>query len=983
MHKLWRGLTATAAMLLVVAVCATSVSIQYAGIINGYLDISTYKTVVNDGDGTSGEEYFTSEFGEMNEENQNVLISTTQNQTVTEMEEGAVLLRNVENALPLAENERSVTFFGRGCVDPVYRNSAAGSSTDGAITLRQAFEAENFEINPALWNAYESSETSRDTNTGNIGEEQASFYTNDLKKSWEGDYQDAAFIYLTRFSGEGADFLMEDCDGVSQLSLHESERAMIEMVTSSEKFGKVIVLLNTPAPMDLGWLEEYDIDACMWIGTPGISGFTGVANLIVGKANPSGRLVDTYASDSLSAPATISSGSNTAQYLNVDKINDAVQDSDDAVDYLTVQPEGIYVGYKYYETRYEDSILGQGNATAAAGASNGSSAWNYADEMVFPFGYGMSYTMFEQTLDAVKDNGDGTMTATVTITNVGNAAGKSIVELYVQTPYGDYEKENKVEKSAIQLVQFGKTGILSPGEKETMELEVDKYLFASYDYTKAKTYILSEGTYYLAIGSDAHDALNNVLAAKNAEGMFDQDGNFVTGDSTKVFTWREAFDSESYGVSPSTGYTVTNQFDDCNLNYWVEDAVTYISRQNWKNTFPAGQISVEATDEMIAVLSGDTYEKPEDAPSAQSITQGVNKGIMLLDLRGADYDDPLWEEYLSQLTIEEMAEQLSDSKGTKAISIVNKPTTITGDGMDGIGDRLPFGSKPNTNCYTAKVLLTSTWNKELYRRRGELMGEEALYRGVFATFNIGGDLHRTPFGGRNFEYMSEDSVMGYLAAIPEVEGMMSKGVIPAIKHFAGNDQETYRAGVSTFFNEQAFREGDLRVFEGAIRVGGTRGLMQGLHRIGMVYDPGHHGLNTEVLRNEWGFQGFAETDGTSGNTYRHHFEESLSAGTSVYCLDTSKLSTNAIIKAINENDDGHILSELRRAVKDYHFALVNSCGVNGLADNIQVIEITPWWQIVCYCIVGTFSVITLLCAAMFLKKKYNARLKGREDRKND
>ena len=980
MHKLWRGLTATMAMLLVISISATSMGLQYAGIINTFLDVSTYKTVVDGESDAVGEIYFTSEFGEINEENQSVLIAATKDQTVREMEEGAVLLRNVDHALPLSANERSVTFFGRASTDPVYRNSAAGSSTEGAITLKEAFETENFKINDTLWSAYESSQVKRDTNIGDIGEVPYSFYTSTLKESWNNQYNDVAFIYLARYAGEGSDFLMKDCDGISQLALHDSEREMIEMVTSSGKFGKVIVLLNTPAPMDLGWLDEYGIDACLWIGTPGSCGFVGVANLVVGKVNPSGRLVDSYAANSLSAPATVSSGQNTARYLNAEKINEMLSDSDDALDYLTIQPEGIYVGYKYYETRYEDCILNQGNATAAVGASYGAEAWDYSAEMVFPFGYGLSYTEFVQTLDNVTDNKDGTMTATVTVKNIGGTAGKTVVELYAQTPYGDYEKANLVEKSAIQLVQFAKTDELEPQESQTLELKVDKYLLASYDYSNAKTYILSEGTYYLAIGSDAHDALNNVLSAKGSEGMFDQNGNAVEGDPAKTFTWTEAFDSDTYSTSPTTGYAVTNQFDDCNINSWIENAVTYISRQDWMGTYPTEQLSVEATDEMISVLGGTTYEKPADAPSARTITQGINQGITLLDLRGMDYDDPMWDEYLSQLTIEEMATQLSDAKGTKAISTVNKPATLTGDGMDGIGDRLPYGSKPNTNCYTAKVLLTSSWNTEMYRRRGELMGEEALYRGCFAVFNIGGDLHRTPFGGRNFEYMSEDSVMGYLAAIPEVEGMMSKGVIPAIKHFAGNDQETWRAGVSTFFNEQAFREGDLRVFEGAIRVGGTRGLMQGLHRIGMVYDPGHYGLNTEVLRNEWGFQGFAETDGTSGNSYRHHFAESLTAGTSVYCLDSAKLSTNAITKAINENDDGYILMALRRAVKDYHFALVNSSGVNGLAENIRVVEVTPWWQIAAFCTVGVFVAGTILCGIMFLMQNNKAITKKQNGR---
>ncbi len=978
MKRLWRGLTATMAVLLVISLTATSVGLQYAGIINGALGLNTTEIIDNGNGGNTV--HFPSEFGEFGETAQNLLVEATRQQNVNEMAEGAVLLRNSNNALPLETSERSITFFGRAAADPVYKNSSAGitpkATDESTVTLEEAFENAGFQYNKTLLDAYAASEVKRDKNTGAIGEVDPSFYTEALRQSWKDSFNDVAVIVIARESGEGSDFFMKDSYGISQLALHPEEEALIRMVTASDDFGKVVVLLNTPTPIELDWLESYQIDACLWIGTPGRVGFAAVPLILTGTVNPSGRLVDTYASNSLSAPATVNSGTNSTTYLNLEEIKAGIATDISESSYVAVHPEGIYVGYKYYETRYEDTILNQGNASAPAGASYGAKTWNYADEMTFPFGYGLSYTTFRQTLDSVKDNGDGTMTAAVTVTNTGDDAGKSVVQLYAQTPYGEYEKQNLVEKAAIQLIQFGKTGLLEPGESETVELEVDKYLLASYDYTKAKTYILSEGSYYLAVGDDCHDALNNILAAKGAAGMTDADGNPVAGDASKTYTWTEAFDGVTYSTSQTTGYPITNRFDDCDLNYWVEGAVTYISRQDWAGTYPTRQYHVEATDEMISLLNGDVYTMSEDSPPISSITQGENQGITFLSMRGVPYDDPKWETYLNQLTIEELASQLPASTGTTEIVSIHKPDAAAGDGMDNINGTLPFGDRPPANTYCSKVVLACTWNKDLHRRRGELMGEECLFCGFTCVFNIGGNLHLTPFGGRNFEYISEDGTFNYYAAAVEAEGMSSKGVTPSIKHFAGNDQEFARKGVSTFFNEQFFREIDLRAFEGALRKAGARGLMQALHRLGVILDPQSYALNTEVLRNEWGFQGFAETDALSRTAYTNYFVGALAAGTSVYCLDSGGTSTKKVYQYLSSTGDGDMLQHLRRAVKDYHFAMVNGCGINGLSATATVRSVTPWWQTAIYCLDGVLSAAVLGCLTMLILAQRNEKRKG-------
>ena len=970
MLKLWRGLTAVMSMLLIITLTATDLCFQYPYILNEPLNIVTAEVVAEDG----GQIYYESEFGEINETNQEALIEATKQQTIAEEEEGAVLLRNEGGALPLKESEKSITIFGQSIVNPVYKCSSSGNipkeGQEIITTVRQAFDLAGFQVNPTLLDAYENSETVRavtaSPETLDIGEDPIGFYTSSIKASWEKQYNDAAVIFITRESGEGYDYLMKDGEGISQLALHKNEKDLIEMVTSYRDqgvFGKVIVLLNTTAPMDCDWLETYNIDACLWVGTPGQWGAEGITNILTGKVNPSGRIVDTYASNSLSAPACVNSGTQTPTYANAEQLGLSSP-------YVNVQAEGIYTGYKYYETRYEDCILNQGRAASPVGASYNAAAWDYAAEIVFPFGYGLSYTEFEQTLDGVTYNAESDIyEVTVTAKNIGDTAGKTVIQVYAQTPYGSYEKENLVEKSAIQLVGFDKTSVLEPGRSETITIPVERYLLASYDYIGAKGYILSEGDYYLAIGNDCHDALNHVLTVKEATGLVDQNGTEVLGNSEKVYHFKESqIDADTYKLS-SAGAEVTNRFDDCDINYWVPDTVTYISRQDWAGTYPTEQTSPVVTDEMFTILKGGLYKTPENAPSVRDIEQGVNAGITLLDMRNEPYDSEKWETYLSQMTIEELASQLSCLYGTPAVTTVIKNASKTGDGMDGVGGTLPFGSKPATCCYAGKVTLSSTWNHDIFRRRGELMGEEALYSGMTMVFNTGCNLHRTPFGARNFEYISEDGNFTYLASIDETRGMLSKGVNPAVKHLAVNDQCFAQSLLSTFFTEQAMREQTLRAFEGGLRVSETHALMQAYNRVGLYWSSANYALLTEVVRGEWGFEGSMETDAAS-ELYKTMAADCILAGTDIFCIDSGHGSGAAVEKIIKENNDGNLLLALRRAVKDNHYGYVNSCAINGMSETAYVKIITPWWQTAAIAVNCVLAVAMLVFGLLWIIYKY-------------
>ncbi|MDD3139957.1 MAG: glycoside hydrolase family 3 protein [Lachnospiraceae bacterium] len=985
--RFWRGLSSVLSFFLITMILIMDCMMGYAGTVNSALGIVTSK-VVNNGDTEDDTAYFESEYGELSSENLQTLIQDTYDESVLEEEEGAVLLKNDKNALPLTMDETQITLFGHAVAQPLYKASSAGSNGykgEYCIDLYNAMKNAGFSINDTLYNAYAASETKRGTGAFDfitqttsefsMGEESIDFYTEDLQNSWAEGYNDVAIVMLAREGGEGTELLTSDPEGISQLALHQDEKDLLQMIKDSDEFSKTIVLINSGWAMELDWLDDYDVDACLWIGCPGQRGFEGVANLLTGKATPSGSLTDTYAVNSLSAPAVVNGSGNNQNWENLDEVLSKTTEGESDVSWYTVQAEGIYVGYKYYETRYEALILGQGNANAEVGSST-NSQWNYNSEVSYPFGYGLSYTSFTEKLENVEMNGDQ-IKVTVTVKNTGNVNGKKSVQIYAQTPYGEYEKENLVEKSSIQLLDFGKTRILAPGESETITVECDKYLLTSYDYTNSKGYILSEGQYYIAVGDHAHDALNNILTQKGATGMVDLVGNVVSGNSLNVYEWTEKFDAETYNLSQYTQEEVTNQFEDCDINYWNNGAVTYLSRNDWEKTYPKSAVKVKASEEMIELLNGEYYVKAADAKSVSEYTLGEKNDIPLAALKGADYDDELWETYLNQFTLEELALLTADNFGTAEIADVGKPAVIVGDGPDGVGGTFNeeiYGDGRTDTCFPCELILASTFNKDLLKRRGELMGEESLYLGMATVWMPGGNIHRTPFGGRNFEYYSEDSVMNYLCEIPEIKAMESKGVHSGIKHLVGNDQENNRQGISVFFNEQGLREGSLRGFEGALAVAGGKAVMHGFNRLGLVWCSSSATLCTQIVENEWGFVGQQETDAiASGEPYKAHFATSLAAGTDTYCLDFSKLSTAAFIKQINETDDGFLLGKLREAAHDYLYTIANSAVMNGFSADSKVISITPWWQPVMYIIIALLAIMDLYSIIM-LKKKKNKNL---------
>lgn len=604
----------------------------------------------------------------------------------------------------------------------------------------------------------------------------------------------------------------------------------------------------------------------------------------------------------------------------------------------------------------------------------------YADEVVYPFGYGLSYTNFTQTLKGVTFNADtDNYEVEVEVTNTGDVAGKSVVEVYAQTPYGDYEKQNSIEKSAVQVVGFEKTDTLEPGQSQTVTVECERYMLASYDSKGAQGYILSAGDYYLAVGDDSHDALNNILAAK---GYTTANGMTADGDAAKVYSWNQAeLDTTTYKMSRVDDIVeVTNQFDNADLNYYGVD-FTYLSRNDWSGTYPVSVVSIDATDEMIDDLNLDWYKTPADAPAVSDFTQGADNGLKFIDMRLVDWDDDeQWDAFLDQLTVADMTALMPDTFGVAGLDKIGMPAQKRADDCLGVGSAM-IATGDKCLSWVSEVMTARTWNRDRMERKGSLMAIQAAYAGINEVWYGGGNTHRTPFGGRNQQYYSEDANYGYMVGTVEAAAMQANGVNYCIKHFAMNDQESGRESLNTFATEQTVREAYLRAFEGAFVEGGAQSTMTAFNRIGVVYCAANLPLLNNVLRGEWGFKGHITTDGFSKSSlYKTHYMEMITAGVDFLCLDPGETAAavTAVTAAIDAGD-GYIMQQLREATKANVYAASRSISVNGLSSNSIIVNIVPWWEIVLLVVTAicgiAFIGCTVACVVMTYGKK-NKKVEG-------
>lgn len=889
-------------------------------------------------------------------------------------EEGAVLLKNQGDALPLAEGSK-ISCFSQSCVDPVYGGTGSGAvDTASAVTLKSALEQAGCKVNSSLWDFYVNGEGSEYRRTVaslrfggsyTVNEVPWNVYTEEAL-SEVAAYGDAAIVMFGRVGGEAADLPTDNCsDGENgnYLTLNAQERELLTQLKAMKDAGtvkKVIVLINSANAMEMDFVndEAYGIDAALWIGDVGQTGLNGVANILSGKVSPSGHLADTFCNDNLTSPAVQNVGSHT--YANAGAIE--LNATEKNASHYVVYAEGIYVGYKYYETRYEDTVMGVGN----------SGDYNYSADVAYPFGYGLSYTSFSfSDYDVEYNQKTDSFDITVTVTNTGSTySGKQVVQIYAQSPYTEYDKEHGIEKASAILVGFAKTKTLAPGQSETVTVSVEQEELASYDAYGAKTYILEDGDYYLTVAENVHDAVNNILAAKgytpgNTAGRMDGAGN-----AELVYTYNNPdFDAKAYAVSDN-GTQITNQFDNADLNIYGngEQSVTYLSRSDWQGTFPKAVIDLRITDTMACDLADRRYVSGET--DAQMPTTGADNGLKLIELKDAEFDDPRWEQLLDQMTFEEMAYLVGHGFHlTMPAESVDLPGTHDENGPQGLTATLLLGNVDSTS-FTSEDVMAATWNVDLIAEVGRLIGEDCLANGYSGLYGPGANIHRTPYSGRNFEYYSEDGFLSGKMCEAEVTAIQNTGTYVFIKHCVLNDSETDREGICTWANEQSIREIYLKAFRYALENNDTAGIMNSFSRLGCIWNGSHQGMQLGVLRGEWGNHGMYISDNTGFNSYMDGIDGTL-AGTTLY-----DAMAGMQYKAYLETDgkDPVIVTALREACHYNLYTIVNSSAVNGITVHDNVVVVYPTWRTVVNVLVFVFAAAWIVCIVWRVNKsrKYKA-----------
>lgn len=1015
-RNLWRGLTTLTASLLTVSVAAGPVVDSYRTDIDKFLGTKSSAMVT---DSTDEDLYtYKSDYSSTTE-----LLDSIENLGERMSEEGTVLLKNENNALPLSKDEtQKLSLLGFSSYYPVQGgdmgsslNENKGTDAD-TVDFVGALNAKGFGINEDLQKLYKSLEADFKTEVnmwGNIMEyyhitapatdgvfaskEPSQEKMDSVDDKWKDSMDDYNVMLVTigRSSTENGTYL-PGVDGVDAsqnlnqtdpLGLSDDERDLINAAVEAKENngGKVIVMLNNANAMEIDEIKNNDgVDAIMEIGFPGGYGFYGVADILSGEANPSGHLTDTYAVTNSNSPAAQNFGN--YEWTNADpSVNINAEE---------VEAEDIYTGYKYYETRYADTVLGQGNADATVGSSTGK-AWNYDDEVSYPFGYGLSYTTFEQTLKSVDvDLANRTVTAEVDVKNTGDVAGKDVVQLYTSVPYTDYDVENKVEKSAVQLLDYEKTDMIEPGESQTVTITADAQDMASWDSScenEAGTtgnWILDNGTYYFTVGNGAHEAVNNVLAAQ------DQD---VEGNKDNVQTWELGdFDSSSFAVTLN-GTPVENQLQDADLNNWMEDTVTYLSRNDWEGTWPETYKDLTATDEMISTMADD-YSDIEANGDPSSVTFGADNGMTLANMKGVeDITDERWSTLMDQLTLEECLIRTGlGGTSTKVIESITSPEAIQNDGPNGFNS-YPLGQYANSDASTGdpcviaeddpnrdykmgvmanETVIGQTFSKQLAAEWGKAVGNYSLWANTAIWWGVGTNLHRTPYNARNHEYFSEDAVLtaGQGAAI--IKAGHEYGVLIAPKHLAFNDTEINRTGIAEFMTEQAARENELRGTQSCIEDANALAVMTTYNRVGCVTSNAHTGLLLNILHKEWGFKGLMSEDFIQDPAYTK-IHMAVHNGVTMTCNTGD--NTMAAVEAVwpywsveNASQSEELLTDLKQAMLYQNYALANSNAMDGMSTSTHIEKLNTWYDNLITGLRIGFGVLTVLCAAMYLlglKKK--------------
>lgn len=988
-----RGLAALMTCLMVLSIVGTGVANTYRGALDDTLGTESYVTINDDSAARFKTDYATIED----------MAAAARDIAIREGEEGTVVMKNDNGVLPLKANA-NVALFGLAAYNvygPKGGNADAASLADALAgaglnvneTLKDYYMTNiinmHTEMRANRWTGKEVPTTvydhmyvsaPGDWTTYQIAEvPPAEFETLGVPANWkEAIAKDSIGICVfARGAGEGNTYkpgsalnYAGEATGEDPLKLSADELAVVE--AAKETCSKVIVLLNTGNNMMIADIAEggsHEVDGICYIGCPNDYQTIGIANVLTGKVNATGALASAFVRDHQSIPAVQNVGGDYfADYEIVCRNDDPRYPGKEIGNIGTgsfggadtynggmyiVEAEGIYVGYKYYETRYFDAVMGQGNANSAAGATQGS-AWNYGDEMLYTFGHGLSYLDYTQTIKSVTVDRsvNGNITAVVEVKNNSNQDGKFLTQLYVQQPYTDYDRTNLVEKSAVMFLNSAKVDVAAGKSKEVTITIPTKYL-ASYDANNAKTYILDAGDYYFTAAAGAHEAVNNILAA---QGKTTADGMDAAGKNA-VVSWKlDALDNTTFAIANNT--TVTNVADDADLNYWLPGTVTYLTRQDW-NTFPINYNKLNLKiadspkkDQWIAEMRGETYTISDTGAAVEAVPGPKFTASEIGAEQLNNINDPYWDKLVHAITIDEaVGAVIHGGSRSDTLTNIDNPVVLQNEGPTGISAGYTDEATGKTYKFNvnSQTLLGCSFNPELAYQWGLVEGNSCLWVERYDLWGSGLTLNRTPYNGRNYEYISEDPMLTNVIGREVVQGCSDKGIINGPKHMGFNDQEHNRSGISAYMTEQKFRETDLRGFEGALSDAFGMGVMIAFNRIGATNASHHVGMIQKIVRGEWGFKGLISTDMMNNYLY-FNAESMVMAGiTQVadFAADNSHINlgeggVDAVwphISLETVSKDSNLVEQARENLKYQLYIFANSAILN-----ISTQRVNTWWD---------------------------------------
>ena len=1038
-------LTVVSFMLAAILFTGTIIARENANVISSALNAKTFE-VEDLANGDTDTEYYKSDFQSIAD-----MHKVGRATAVEVVEEGAVLLKNENNALPLGKGDK-ISLVGVTGYDPVYGGRGSGSiSANGAADVVGSLENAGLVLNPTLkekytseeWAAYKRSSEGRFGNTVQTINEAPWTVVDEACGSSFAEYGDAAIMLIGRVGGEGYDLIHREGDagdginngdglGPDYLGLNANEITVLnglKQLKADGKIKKIVVIINYAGMFEGDMLKnDPAIDSIMWVGALGMGG-NAIGRLLVGDVTPSGRLSDTMWMDNAFDPVNVNYDSRI--YSNADDfevptaLGTGIYPEATLASYVVYQ-EGMYLGYRYTETRYEDVVLGTPNV----------GDYDYDKVVAYPFGFGLSYAQFKLSDASVTKTGDREYVAKVTVTNTSDKyAGKCSVPVYVSKPYGDYAKQNNIQVPSVELINFTKTQLLQPGQSETVTIPLDERYFTSYDAYGAEGYILMDGDYYVIVGGSAHDAVNNLLAAKAKNGVkIDESKMTAAGDASLVARFPLTFNKDKYAysdvVSAMDGIShvrITNLFDYVDMNRYEgrgENHIEYYSRENWN------AISMDMTDgywklymteqmarDIYAQLPDQTgnynnskgipekYRQPIPKDDGEYPTYGKAAGLNLIDMRydenGNEIDmfDPVWETFMDQLTWEDTVLLCSSGQHTtEACETVAKPKTRDENGPNGIGGRGnyygfarglayrtaeaagqineegkpieelvdPEGLK-GTTSFPSNGVLAASFNKDLAERVGKVIGEDAIWLGFSGLYGLGLDIHRSPYLGRTSEYYSECGMLTGLIGAAQTKGLESKGCHVYNKHCVMNDQEDCRHGIGAWNTEQALREIYLRAFELPILEGSGFNTMASFNRLGVVACAASKELGQDFLRGECGMKGIIVTDfyGDMDGSQNcdPYFEQTY--GTYMGGSDIPDGSQPMAGEFFAKYEKGYskMAWAMRTAAKRIMYQTVWSCAMNGISSDTKIVQITPWWETALYTADAVVGVLFLACLA--------------------